>query len=210
MKNLCVFCGSGNRIRQTYVDQTVLLAKGLVSRGLNLVFGGGQNGLMGVLADTVIEEGGQIIGVIPESLYKLGVHHKGIQDLRVVQTLHERKALMLSISDGFVALPGGYGTLEEFSEVLSWAQLGLHQKPCAILNIDGYYDSLIEFFDKTIQEGFVRVPRKNLIIDETNPERLLTSLENYQPITINLQEEAAKMGQRPTKRAADGGDSAAS
>lgn len=198
MRNLCVFCGSGNKLRPIYVENTVLLARALVKKGLNLVYGGGQNGLMGVLADTVLEEGGHIIGVIPQSLYELDVYHRGVQDLRVVLTLHERKALMLSLSDGFVALPGGYGTLEEFSEVLSWAQLGLHQKPCAILNIDGYFNSLMEFFDQSFEEGFARVPRSDLLIDETDPEKLLELLDGYRPLLINLEKEARKMGPRPT------------
>lgn len=199
MRNLCVFCGSGNKLRPVYIEHTVLLAKALVKKGLSLVYGGGQNGLMGILADAVIEEGGYVIGVIPESLYELEVHHRGVQDLRVVKTLYERKALMQSLSDGFVAIPGGYGTLEEFSEVLSWAQLGLHQKPCALLNIDGYYNSLLEFFDKCIKEGFIRVPLRDLVIEESDPIKLIELLENYRPLNINLIEEAKKMGPRPTK-----------
>lgn len=200
MQQICVFCGSGNDLRSIYIDNTIAFAKILANRRVSLVFGGGRNGLMGVLANAFINEGGHIIGVIPESLYKIGVYHKAIQDLRVVKTLHERKALMEELSEGFIALPGGYGTLEEFSEVISWAQLGLHEKPCALLNIDGYYDELLKFFDKSIDEGFTRVPYKDLIIVESDPQKLIDSITNYRPIHIDLEEEVRKMGTEAKRR----------
>lgn len=198
IKNLCVYCGSGNRIRRIYVEQAVHLARAMVKHGQTLVFGGGVNGLMGVLADAFIEAGGKPIGVIPKSLYDLGLHHKRVQDLLVVQTLHERKQLMISLSDGFVALPGGLGTLEEFIEALSWAQLGIHSKPCGLLNTDGYFDAFIAFLDTGVREGFVRVPTQELFISESEPDELLRLLMLHQPLSVDLRTEAQKAGPPPS------------
>jgi uncharacterized protein (TIGR00730 family) len=157
----------------------------LSSRGIGLVYGGGSVGLMRVVADTVIRQGGEVIGVIPEALATKEVAHQGLKDLRVVGSMHERKALMAELADAFIALPGGYGTLEEFCEVLTWAQLGLHRKPCGILNVKGFYDPLLSFFDHALSEGFVREVHRSLILVDEDPERLLDKLIDYQPPALD-------------------------
>ena len=136
---------------------------------------------MGTLADTVMREGGEVVGVIPEALLAREVAHQGLTELRVVSSMHERKAMMAELADAFVALPGGFGTFEEFCEVLTWAQLGLQRKPCAVLNVEGYYDRLLSLFDYAVSEGFVRPVHRTLVIEETDPRRLLDLLETYQP-----------------------------
>lgn len=157
----------------------------LSRRGIGLVYGGGSVGLMRVVADTVIKEGCEVIGVIPEALAIKEVAHQGLKDLRIVGSMHERKALMAELSDAFIALPGGYGTLEEFCEVLTWAQLGLHRKPCGILNVKGFYDPLLSFLDHAVSEGFVREVHRSLILVEQDPERLLDKLIDYQPPALD-------------------------
>lgn len=139
---------------------------------------------MGTLADAVLAHGGEVIGVIPDSLKRREVAHTGLTDLRVVNTMHERKALMAELSDAFIALPGGYGTLDEFCEILTWAQLGLHNKPCGILNVDGYYDSLLQLFQKSVAEGFVRKQHADMLVIEHDPEILLKKMSAYQPPQI--------------------------
>jgi uncharacterized protein (TIGR00730 family) len=181
MKRVCVFCGSNNGSRQSYVDAAQMIGRTLVRRGIELVYGGGRIGLMGAVADSVLSNGGKVIGVIPEALVTKEVAHEGLSEQIVVSSMHERKAMMADLSDAFIALPGGYGTLEEFCEVLTWAQLGLHQKPCGILNVDGYYDKLLSFFDHSVTEGFVHSVYRSLVIEETGPERLLALLSNYRP-----------------------------
>jgi len=157
------------------------MGKALVRRGIGLVYGGGSVGLMGVISDTVKKEGGEVIGVIPEALVAKEVAHQGLEDLRIVSSMHERKALMAELSDAFIALPGGYGTLEEYCEVLTWAQLGFHQKPCGILNVEGFYDPLLHLFDRSVTEGFVRPVYRSLVLVEKEPDRLLDMLDSYQP-----------------------------
>jgi uncharacterized protein (TIGR00730 family) len=185
MKRVCVFCGSNTGLRNAYVEAAQALGVALARRGIGLVYGGGCVGLMGVVADTVIEEGGEVIGVIPAALVAKEVAHQGLNDLRIVGSMHERKALMAELSDAFIALPGGYGTLEEFCEVLTWAQLGLHPKPCGILNVKGFYDSLLSLFDHAVAECFVSKAHRSLIIEEQNPECLLDRLMNYQPLILD-------------------------
>src|ERR671931_564342 len=146
MKRICVFCGSNIGLRNVYFAVAQATGVALARRGIGLVYGGGRVGLMGVVADAVLKEGGEVIGVIPEALTTREVAHQGLDDLRVVGSMHERKALMAELANAFIALPGGYGTLEEFCEVLTWAQLGLHRKPCGILNVEGFYDSLLSLF----------------------------------------------------------------
>jgi uncharacterized protein (TIGR00730 family) len=153
----------------------------LAKRGLRLVYGGGQVGLMGTLADATLEEGGEVIGVIPEALVAKEIAHTGISELHVVGSMHERKKLMADLSDGFVTLPGGYGTLEEFLEVLSWAQLGIHEKPCGLLDVDGYYEPLAHLFDKAVEEGFLHPDHRSLVLTEEDPRRLLDKMERYAP-----------------------------
>jgi len=160
------------------------MAATLAQRGIGVIYGGGRIGLMGIVADSAIAEGGEVIGVIPRSLVAKEVAHEGLTDLRIVGSMHERKALMAKLSDAFIALPGGFGTLEEFSEVLTWAQLGLHQKPCGILNIEGFYNPLLTLFNHAVAEGFVRPEHRLLVIVEQDPERLLESLIRYKPPTL--------------------------
>ena len=168
MKRICVFTGSSPGARADYGAAAVTLAEELVSRDFELVYGGARVGLMGMLADRVLELGGHVIGVIPESPVLLDVAHKHLSELRVVDTMHERKALMAQLSDGFIALPGGIGTLEELFEIMTFAQLRFHQKPCGLLNSEGYYDQLINFLNHAQTQGFVRSAQiRNLLVDQT-------------------------------------------
>jgi uncharacterized protein (TIGR00730 family) len=139
---------------------------------------------MGVLADTMLAERGEVIGVIPQALHDREIAHTGVTDLRVVRTMHERKALMVELADGFIALPGGYGTLEEFSEVLTWAQLGLHRKPCGLLDVDGYFEPLLALFDRAVDDGFLRPENRALVLRATEPEALLDLLDAYKPVYV--------------------------
>ncbi len=152
----------------------------LVERGIELVYGGGNLGLMGVLADTVLARGGRVIGVIPSFMIPKEVAHRGLTELRVVDSMHERKAMMSDLSDGFVALPGGFGTFEEFCEVVTWSQLGLQSKPCGLLNVESYYGPLLELFDHAAAEGFLRKENRRLVLDESDPVRLLDKMTNFQ------------------------------
>jgi uncharacterized protein (TIGR00730 family) len=153
---ICVFCGSTSGRRPVYATAARDLGTLLARRGIGLVYGGGKVGLMGALADAALAAGGEVIGVIPRFLLDKEVGHRGVTDLRVVDTMHERKALMASLADAFVALPGGLGTWEEFCEILTWGQLGLHQKPCLLVNVDGFYDSLVAQLDHAAAEGLLR------------------------------------------------------
>jgi uncharacterized protein (TIGR00730 family) len=180
MRRLCIFCGSSKGGRQVYAEAARALGAALTRRRIGLVFGGGRVGLMGVVADTVLDGGGEVIGVIPEALVAKELAHNGVGDLRVVSSMHERKALMAELADAFVALPGGYGTFEEFCEVITWAQLGLHRKPCGLLNVDGFYDPLLAFFDHAVAERFIRPAHRSLILEERDPERLLDRLASFQ------------------------------
>jgi uncharacterized protein (TIGR00730 family) len=151
----------------------------LVKLGIGIVYGGGNVGLMGVLADAAMAAGGEVIGVIPQSLFAKEVGHAGITDLRIVGSMHERKALMADLADGFIALPGGWGTFDEFCEILTWAQLGLHRKPCGILNTAGYYDTLLAMFDHSVAEGFLKPAYRPIVIAATEPEDLLPKMQAY-------------------------------
>jgi len=179
MKRICVFCGSNTGVRPAYADAARALARHLVKLSIGIVYGGGNVGLMGVLADTAMAAGGEVIGVIPHSLFVKEVGHAGITDLRIVGSMHERKALMADLSDGFIALPGGWGTFDEFCEILTWAQLGLHRKPCGILNVEGYYDPLLKMFDHSVAEGFLKPEYRPLVIAATGPEELIAKMQGY-------------------------------
>jgi uncharacterized protein (TIGR00730 family) len=181
MRRVCIFCGSNNGARTVYVDAARAMGTALARRRIGLVYGGGRVGLMGVVADAVMAGGGEVIGVIPEALVAKEVAHEGLPDLRVVGSMHERKALMAELADAFVALPGGYGTLEEFCEVVTWAQLGLHRKPCGLLNVGGFYDRLLALFDHAVAEHFVRPAHRSLVLEEHDPEHLLDLLASYRP-----------------------------
>jgi uncharacterized protein (TIGR00730 family) len=170
---ICVFTGSRHGQLPEYADAAKTLGRELVARGYGLVYGGGNVGLMTAIADVVLELSGHVTGVIPNSLVSKEVAHLGLSDLRIVDSMHERKALMAELSDGFIAMPGGIGTMEEFFEVLSWAQLGLHEKPCALLNVAGYYDPLIQFLDHAVEQDFIKPKHRALMIVESDPGRLL-------------------------------------
>ena len=181
MKAVCVFTGSSRGVRPEYLAAATELGSLLAARRIRLVYGGARVGLMGAVADAALASGGQVVGVIPAALVAKEVAHTGLTDLRVVDSMHERKALMSDLADAFVALPGGWGTLEEFFEVLTWAQLGLHRKPCGLLNVQGYFDRLLAFLDHTIDEGFVRPQNAELIVVARAPGELLDRLESPLP-----------------------------
>ena len=176
---ICVFCGSSSGLGRTYADAAAALGRCLAQHGVDLVYGGASVGLMGVLADTVLASGGQVVGVIPKALAEKEVAHKRLTELRVVGSMHERKALMAELSDAFVALPGGFGTAEELCEIITWGQLGFHQKPIGLLNVDGYFDSLLAFFDRAVRDRFVRSTHRGLVIDGTSPEEILEAFSDY-------------------------------
>ena len=184
MKSICVFAGSSSGSRVEYREAAQDLGRALVSRQIDLVYGGGRVGLMGVLADAVLAAGGHVTGVIPTALAAKEVAHEGLSDMRLVSSMHERKALMVDLSDGFIALPGGWGTLEELFEVLTWAQLGIHQKPCGVLNVNGFFDGLLSFIDHTIGEAFVRPENRSMILVASSPDALLDRLEHYEPLVV--------------------------
>ncbi len=185
MKRLCVFCGSSRRASKIYTDTAKQLGRVLVKNNIGLVYGGGNVGLMGEIAHTVVEEGGEVIGVIPKALFDKEVAYTTLPDLRVVNSMHERKSLMVELSDGFIALPGGLGTIEEFFEVLTWAQLGIHEKPCGILNINGYFDHLIEFLNYIVSQKFVNKVHQSMILIDNDPVKLIKKLESYEPPKID-------------------------
>jgi uncharacterized protein (TIGR00730 family) len=178
-KRICVFCGSSSGARTSYATAATSLARHLAANKIGIVYGGGRVGLMGTLADAAVEAGGDIIGVIPQSLADKELSHPRLSDLRVVGSMHQRKALMAELSDAFIALPGGYGTFEEFCEVLTWTQLGLQRKPCGILNVEGYYDRLLALFDHALAEQFLKPVHREMVLSDTSPEALVKSLLEY-------------------------------
>jgi uncharacterized protein (TIGR00730 family) len=178
-RHICVFAGSSPGARPEYAGAARELARSLVERSYGLVYGGGNIGLMSVIADAVLERGGQAVGVIPEFLVDKELAHRGLTELRIVKSMHERKAVMAEISDGFLGLPGGIGTMEEFFEVLSWAQLDLHDKPCGLLNTRGYYDPIVGFLDRGVDEGFLKPKHRSLLLVEAEPEKLLDRFEAF-------------------------------
>jgi uncharacterized protein (TIGR00730 family) len=184
-RRICVFCGSNSGIDPAYRSAALALGQILAERAIELVYGGGNIGLMGVLADTVLQRGGRVIGVIPESLMAKEVGHTGLTELRIVNSMHERKALMADLSDAFIAMPGGFGTFEEFCEVVTWSQLGIHTKPCGLLNVDGYYDSLLALFDHAVREGFLRAENRRLVLSDPSPEQLLDKMFQFRSPAID-------------------------
>jgi uncharacterized protein (TIGR00730 family) len=176
LRRVCVFCGSSAGTSPVYRHETERLAVELVNRQIDLVFGGGCVGLMGLLADEVLARGGHVIGVIPDALVAREVAHRGLPDLRVVASMHERKAVMASLADAFIALPGGFGTFEELLEALTWTQLGLHAKRCGVLNVGGFYDPLLALLDRSVGEGFLKTENRELLTASTDPARLLDAL----------------------------------
>lgn len=184
MRRLCIFCGSSLGGRGAFADAARAMGAELARRGIAVVYGGGRVGLMGVVADATLAAGGEVIGVIPRALATRELAHDALTDLRVVGTMHERKALMAELADAFVALPGGLGTFEEFCEILTWAQLGIHSKPCALLNVEGYYDPLLSLFDHAVAERFVRPEHRALVLAESDPGRLLEALKRFRAPSI--------------------------
>lgn len=184
MKSVCVYCGSSPGRQEAYLNAARSLARSLVDRNIKLVYGGASVGIMGLVADSVLQLGGQAVGVIPEALVRKEVAHMHLTELHVTQSMHERKTLMAELSDGFIALPGGIGTIEELFEVWTWAQLGLHRKPCGLLNIAGYFDSLTMFLDHAVAEQFVKQPHRSMLIVERDPEALLDRFVCYEPPTV--------------------------
>ncbi len=181
MPRICVFTGSSPGARAEYALAAEQFGRELVSRGYGLVYGGGKVGLMGALADAVLDSGGKVIGVIPKVLLAKEVAHGRLTELRVVASMHERKAMMADLADAFVALPGGLGTLEELCEILTWAQLGLHAKPCGLLNVCNYFDGLLAFLDHAVEERFLKSQHRALIIEADTPSDLLDRLASFRP-----------------------------
>lgn len=184
MRRICVYAGSNPGSDPAYANSARELARLLAARGIGLVYGGGRVGLMGVLADTVLDAGGDAIGVMPQALVDKEIGHTGLTELHVVGSMHERKALMADLSDAFVALPGGLGTLDELFEVYTWAQLGLHRKPCGLLNVEGYYQHLADFLDHAVGERFVRDEHRDMLIVEEDPATMLERLQRFDPATL--------------------------
>lgn len=180
MRSVCVFCGSSAGEHPRYVEAATVLGRLLAREGIALVYGGSRMGVMGRLADAALEAGGVVIGVIPGALMNREVAHQGLTDLRIVGSMQARKAEMVQLSDAFVALPGGLGTLESFCEILTWAQLGLHGKPCGILDVGGFYQPFVRFLDHTVREGFVSLSHRRMVVVETDPERLLERFRAYE------------------------------
>jgi len=184
MHRICVFCGSKHGLRPAYAEAARRMGQALARRRLELVYGGGHIGLMGVVADAAMAAGGHVIGVIPQALVDKELAHRGLPDLQVVASMHERKARMAELSDAFVALPGGFGTLEELCEMLTWSQLGFHQKPCGLLIVDGFFDPLLALFDHAEREKFISRKNRARVLVEVQPEPLLDLLAAYRPPAV--------------------------
>ena len=181
IRRVCVFCGSNTGNDPAYIEAAQSLGRLFAREGIALVYGGGSVGLMGQLADAVLEAGGEAIGVIPHALWAREVGHRGLTDLRIVDTMHERKATMAELADAFIALPGGLGTLEEIFEVWTWAQLGLHQKPLGFLDVNGFYAPLMEFLDRAVRARFVKEQHRAIAMIASDAEALLRRFDSWQP-----------------------------
>jgi uncharacterized protein (TIGR00730 family) len=181
MKQICVFCGSSMGASSQYKEGAQKLGRTLAQSNISLVYGGASVGIMGVIAESVLESGGEVIGVIPKTLQEREIAHPSLSELHVVNSMHERKALMSDLADGFIALPGGPGTLEEFFEVFTWAQLGEHGKPCGLLNINNYYAPLMSLFDHMTEQQFLHEEYRSMVITESESEELLKKFSNYEP-----------------------------
>ena len=181
IRRLAIFCGSNPGVRPDYVEAARSLGRLLAQRGIGVVYGGSNVGLMAALADAMADELGDVIGVIPRMLVDREVANTTLTDLRIVDSMHQRKAMMAELADGFIALPGGIGTLEEFFEIWTWGQLGMHAKPCGLLNVAGYFDPLLEFLDHAVTEKFVREVHRAMVVVESDPAALLSCFESYEP-----------------------------
>ena len=179
MRRICVYCGSNSGRRPAYAAAARDLADVLVRHELELVYGGADMGIMGVLADAVLERGGKVHGVIPQMLRDKEIAHRGLTELHVVASMHARKTVMAALSDGFIAMPGGFGTLEEIIEIVTWGQLRFHDKPCGLLNTNGYFDHLLAYLDNASAEGFLREENRNMLLCDSDPARLVRQFERY-------------------------------
>jgi uncharacterized protein (TIGR00730 family) len=179
--NLCIFCGSSTGQNPAFAHAATTLATALARRDIGIVYGGGNVGLMGVLADAALAAGGEVTGVIPRGLVSRELAHREISQLHVVDSMHQRKALMAELSDGFIALPGGFGTLEEFCEVVTWTQLGIHLKPCGLLNVEGFYDGLLAFLAHALREEFLRPTHFEIVVTSSEPDDLISRVLNWRP-----------------------------
>lgn len=179
MQRICVYCGSSPGSNSIYTEAAQKLAAVLVQNNLELVYGGAHKGTMGILADAVLERGGAVHGVIPKMLEEKEIAHTGLTELHVVNSMHERKSMMAALSDGFIALPGGFGTLEELIEIVTWGQLRFHEKPCGVLNVNGYFDKLLEFLDHTQEEGFLKAENRAMLLADDDPAGLIRQFDEY-------------------------------
>jgi len=193
MKRICVFCGSSPGSEPEYAQMAAALGKELADHHIGLVYGGGSVGMMGILAHSVVNNGGQVTGIITQQLFEMEVGFTALSDLRIVESMHERKALMADLSDGFIALPGGFGTMDEMFEILTWAQLNIHQKPCGFLNVKGYFNKLIDFIDHMILENFIHTDCRGLLQVDECPAGLLEKFEQYTPLMPDKSEWAKKL-----------------
>lgn len=180
LQRICVYCGSNPGAREIYADTARELAAVLVAQKLELVYGGADKGIMGVIADAVLQLGGKVHGVIPTLLCEKELAHQGLTELHVVASMHERKTMMAALADGFIAMPGGYGTLEEIIEIITWGQLRFHDKPCGLLNVDGYYDHLLSYLDHAVQEGFLKPDNRNMLLCDSTATGLLQQFDRYE------------------------------
>lgn len=185
LSSVCVYCASSPGVDPGYAGATASLGQLLARREIRLVYGGGHVGLMGVLADAALAEGGEVHGVITRALENKEIAHRGLTTLEVVETMHERKAAMADMADAFIMLPGGFGTLEEFLEVVTWTQLGVHTKPCGVLNVSGFFDPLVALFELATQQRFVRAEHQDMVIVESDPVTMLDQLGSWTPVTVD-------------------------
>jgi uncharacterized protein (TIGR00730 family) len=185
MKKICVFCGSSFGSNKNYSDAATELGNFIAKNEMELIYGGASVGLMGEIASAVLNAGGKVVGVIPKQLIEKEVAHTGLTELHVVDSMHERKKMMADLADAFIAMPGGFGTLEEIFEVVAWGQLNLHSKPLGLLNVNGYYDSLIKFLDHTVKENFIKPEHREMILVDDKPGQLIAKLINYIPPQVD-------------------------
>jgi uncharacterized protein (TIGR00730 family) len=182
MKRVCVFCGSNPGLGDAYLEAARTLGRTLAEWGVGLVYGGAKVGMMGALADAALAAGGEVVGVMPSSLIQREIAHRGLTELHEVSSMHERKALMEQLSDGFIAMPGGFGTLDELCEILTWAQLAIHRKPCGLLNVAGYYDAFLTFLDHAVGQHLLKAAHRQLILVDSAPDALLARMKHYAPV----------------------------
>lgn len=193
MEKITVYCGSSPGKNPAFKQAANELGKVLAGRSITLVYGGGSVGLMGVLARTVVDNGGRVIGIIPKAIAEMEVAYTGLQDLRIVEDMHSRKSLMADLADAFIALPGGLGTIEELMEILTWSQLGFHKKPCGLLNVEGFFDQLLDFLDRLVEDQFIAQEHRAMLLVEKDPQTLLDKFLTYVPPTIDKAQRSLKL-----------------